>query len=248
MPRILLKLKSEKDYSYNKSYYHKLQGFIYSMLKDGRYNELHNKKGYKFFCYSNIFPIENNKQGSVKNLLISSPNENFISAVKESLEKTKREDKLINIGEMSFKIENILALNLTLKRGCKLIAATPIVIRIPSYTYDAYGIKSDKKYTYWRKEHSFNAFVKQLNDNIIKKYNYFHNTDIKEIFLFEQFVFKKTIVNHVVIDGKEQKFIGSIWEFIFTHLEPEQRKVLEFGLDAGFGERNSFGFGFVNVV
>ena len=127
--------------------------------------------------------------------------------------------------------------------NCRLITATPIIIRIPNYAYGAYGINSARRYSYWRKEHSFDAFVKQLNDNLIKKYNEFHNCDIKEIFLFEQFIFKKTIVNHVIIDGKEYKFIGSIWEFAFSNLSKEHKEVLQFGLDSGFGEGIRLGLG-----
>ena len=31
-------------------------------------------------------------------------------------------------------------------------------------------------------------------------------------------------------------------------MDETQRRILEFGLDAGFGERNSLGFGFVNKI
>lgn len=41
--------------------------------------------------------------------------------------------------------------------------------------------------------------------------------------------------------------LSSIWEFAFSYLRREQRGVLEFGLDCGFGELNSLGFGFMNV-
>ncbi len=56
------------------------------------------------------------------------------------------------------------------------------------------------------------------------------------------------VCNHIIEEGKEHKVIGSIWEFAFSHLSPEQRDILEFGLECGFGERNSLGFGFVNTV
>ncbi len=46
---------------------------------------------------------------------------------------------------------------------------------------------------------------------------------------------------------KEYKAIGSLWDFMFTRISREQKKVLDFGIDAGFGERNTYGFGFVNV-
>ena len=62
------------------------------------------------------------------------------------------------------------------------------------------------------------------------------------------FKFKKQVVNHVIINGKEQIIVGSIWEFWFSYLNKEQKKILKFGIDCGFGERNSLGFGFMNVV
>ncbi|PKP59881.1 MAG: hypothetical protein CVT89_00760 [Candidatus Altiarchaeales archaeon HGW-Altiarchaeales-2] len=45
----------------------------------------------------------------------------------------------------------------------------------------------------------------------------------------------------------EHKVFGSVWEFNFNHLNDSQRRILEFGLDTGFGEMNSLGFGFMNV-
>jgi len=50
-----------------------------------------------------------------------------------------------------------------------------------------------------------------------------------------------------MIDGKEQVSVGSLWEFTFSYIGKKQRKLLEFGIDCGFGERNSFGFGFMNI-
>jgi CRISPR-associated endoribonuclease Cas6 len=38
-----------------------------------------------------------------------------------------------------------------------------------------------------------------------------------------------------------------MWEFSWSHMDDAQRRVIEFGMDAGFGERNSMGFGFVNI-
>jgi len=246
--RLLVKLKCQNNYVYDKRYYHKLQGFLYNILKDSEYQQLHDKKGYKFFSFSNIFPIENNRYGTTKNLIIASPNEKFIDVLKQRFEELKSNDKTINIGEMLFKVYGLTVFKSRIRNNSRLISATPIIVRIPSYMFGSYGIESNKRYVYWRKEYSFECFVKQLNENLIKKYNEFHNSDVKDVFLFEQFVFKKTTANHVVVDGKEYKFIGSVWEFIFSYLDREQKRILQFGIDTGFGERNSFGFGFVNVV
>jgi CRISPR-associated endoribonuclease Cas6 len=248
--RLLLELTSTKDFEYDLKYYHKLQGFIYSLLRDTPYSILHDKKGYKFFCFSNIFPVPEDgkiKRGDKKKLLISSPDKLFINFLEEKV----KERKEINIGEMQFELNNVKRFNVKLKKNFKLITATPIIIRIPEKNYEKYKIPMEfrkKRYVYWRPQYSFEAFVKQLEENLIKKYNEFYNVKFEIERIFEMFKFVKSTVNHTIINGKEQMLVGSIWEFGFSYLNPEQKKILEFGIDCGFGERNSLGFGFMNVV
>lgn len=249
--RILLRLEATKDFEYDLKYYHKLQGFVYGLLKDTEYKILHDKRGYKFFCFSNIFPVsENIKAGEEKNLIISSPSKIFVNFLGEKIKKIYEEKIDINIGEMSFKIKRISMFETKLKRkNVRIVSATPIIIRIPERNYDKYGIiERKKRYVYWRPEYSFEAFIKQLEENLFKKYKEFYNEEIEEFPIFEQFKFKKSLVSHVIINGKEIKMIGSIWEFGFSYLDDKKKKLLEFGIDCGFGERNSLGFGFVNVV
>jgi len=132
--------------------------------------------------------------------------------------------------------------------SCTVASATPIVIRIPQYAYANYGIPSELPYLYWRPEVDFNAFIKQLEDNLFKKYNEYNGTETEKFPLFELFNFKKPTMNEIIEEGRSIPVHGSIWNFQFSHLTGQQRKVLEFGLDCGFGERNSLGFGFVNRV
>jgi len=243
--RIIVRLQSLADSAYDMKYYHKLQGFVYSLLKDGPYHVLHDKKGYRFLCFSNMFPPENIKKDDVRNLIVSSPDSVLIKLLKEKL----LEKENACIGEMSFKIEEVSILELKTQKNCKLITGTPIIIRIPKRNYEKYGVKPPKDYDYvfWRKNYSFEAFIRQLESNLFKKYNEYHKIEIKEFRIFEQFLFKKQVCNHIIINGKEEKVFGSIWEFIFSYLDNEQIKILQFGLDCGFGEMNSMGFGFMNV-
>ncbi|MEM4625772.1 MAG: CRISPR-associated endoribonuclease Cas6 [Candidatus Aenigmatarchaeota archaeon] len=250
--RILLRLEALKNCIYDMKYFHKLQGFIYRLLKETEYRVLHDKKGYKFFCFSNIFPIGDMKVGDKRNLIISSPDVLFIKFLAEKIEELKNMKKPINIGEMLFEIEDFLILKTKLEKSTRIVSATPIVIRIPERNYDKYGIPKKfrkKRFVYWRPTYPFEAFVKQLEENLFKKYNEFYKTKIEEFQIFEQFkcIKEKPIVCNVIIDGKEQQIIGTLWEFIFSYLNKEQKKILEFGIDCGFGERNSLGFGFMNI-
>ena len=248
--RLLLKLRTLKDQTYDLKYHHKLQGFIYDLLNGTPYAKLHDRKGYKFFCFSNIFPLENMRTGDIRNLIISSPDAGLIEVLNRRLAEAVEEEKPANIGEMSFKLEEVRLLKPKLWRSCKLITGTPIVVRIPKENYGKYGIKppKDYDYVYWRKQYPFKAFIKQLEENLFKKYGEFCRRSLKEFPLFERFMYKKQVCNHVVLGEKEIMILGSVWEFSFNHLNEEQSKILQFGLDCGFGELNSVGFGFMNVV
>ena len=247
--RLLVTLQATKDFTYDLKYFHKLQGTIYSLLKNTEYSILHDKKGYKFFCFSNIFPVPSNcqiKGGREKNLVISSPDKLFIKMLCNKLD-----GKVLHIGEMEFEVKKIKKLRVKLRRNCRLISATPIIIRIPEKNYERYGIPPEfrkRHYVYWRPQYSFEAFVKQLEENLIKKYKEFFKEDFEIEGIFEVYRFRKSVVNHVIMGEREQKFVGSLWEFWFSYLTKEKKKILEFGVDCGFGERNSLGFGFMNVV
>lgn len=245
--RLLIKFKSQIDQVFQTNYFHKFHGFIYNLLKETPLKEIHNLKSYKYFCFSNLFPIGNIKKEDTKYFIISSPSKIFIKIISEKLKELDE----VHIGDYSFLIEDIFILQPKLRKNYKLISATPIIIRIPEARYNEYYIPKElrkKRYIYWRPTIDFKAFVKQLEANLFKKYNNFYNTKIEEFPIFEQFKFIKPCSNILTIKGKDYTIVGSLWEFSFSYLNKEQRKILEFGIDCGFGERNSYGFGFVNIV
>jgi len=244
--RILIKFESNIDQVYQNNYFHKFSGFIYNLLKETPFRELHDQKSYKFFCFSNLFPIKDIKKGEIRNFIVSSPSKIFIKIISERLSGLRE----IHIGDYSFTVKEISTLKPKLRKNCKLISATPIIIRIPESKYNEYEIPKElrkRNYVYWRPEIDFIAFVKQLEANLFKKYNNFYKTKIKEFPIFEQFRFIKPCTNILTIKGEDYHIVGSLWEFSFSYLTKEQKEILEFGIDCGFGERNTYGFGFVNI-
>mgnify|MGYP000039750843 CR=1 FL=1 len=240
--RIIIKLEDEKKQVIDNAY-NKLQGFVYSLIRE-KFAPIHDKKGYKFFCFSNIFPFEGSR---IRNFIISSPSKELINSIAEKLEI----GKIVNIGEMQFKIKEYSIFEVKIpKRNVHICSSTPIIIRIPEARYNSYNIPQEerkKRYVYWRPKYSFEAFLKQLSENLIKKFNDFYGTEIYKYDLFEQFIFKKSVYSNLTINGKDYPFAASLWEFLWSYMDSVQRKIIEFGIDAGFGERNSMGFGFVNV-
>ncbi len=250
--RLLVTLKAAKAQGYESLYHHKLQGCIYELLRASGFGTVHEKEGYKFFCFSNIFPIGDMHEGDRAKLLIASPNTALIASLEGTLRAIAASETRVHIGEMSFDLLDIKRVEIKLEaRTLRVLTATPVIIRIPERNYDRYEIpESERKqrYVYWRPKYSFEAFLKQLSENLIKKYNEFHGTELDTSDLFEQFVFRRPTATKVVIEGREYVLVGSMWEFIWSSLTKLQRTLLAFGLDAGFGERSSMGFGFVNKV
>ena len=248
--RVLVELRALCDCVYDLMYHHKLQGFLYRLLAGSAYGDLHDRRGYKFFCFSNIFPSVDMRKGDGRRFLVSSPDAGLIQVLVEQLDRLQRTGERVNVGEMSFCVKGVSVLEPRVGRSCVLAAGTPIVVRIPRANYARYGIEppEDYEYVYWRKQYPFDAFVKQLEDNLFKKYNTFYNTRLESFPIFEQFVFQKQVCNHVVFEGKEAKLFGSLWRFPINTLSEEKWRILQFGLDAGFVELNSLGFGFVSIV
>lgn len=109
---LLVKLRCTESCPYEMQYHYHLQGFIYSLLEGSRYHYVHNKEGYKFFCFSNIFPVKDLVKNDVRTLIISSPDSGFISYLEEILLHPSNLE--VKVGCMRFKIDYIDKLNVKL--------------------------------------------------------------------------------------------------------------------------------------
>lgn len=251
--RVIVKLEALDDCAYEYEYHHHLQGLIYNLIKGSEYSYLHDKKGYKFFCFSNIFPAMDLKKGDKKTLIVSSPDDLFIKRLEEAFLKNQRNRDKVKVGKMSFTIDNISLLKFRLDgRDQNLITGTPIVVRMQKDRCKEYSINLDKlyDYVYWRKEYPLTAFIKQIEDNLIKKYMEFYNeVPNSNVFpLIQMLTFRKQISTRLHFEEGTQIVIGTAWEFHFRGLSDDQIRFLEFSVDVGFGEMNSRGFGFMNLV
>lgn len=245
--RILITFKSLKDCAYLNCY-DKLRGFVYSLQKESTAFNKHDIIGYKLFTFSNVFPVSELKREEIKHFIISSPSKDFIYYLMGRLTEMQEKKSIQNIGEYQFLITSVKTLSPKVTKSCELITGTPIVLRIPKQGYEKYGIKSARPFEYWKPEYDFNAFLKQLTDNLLKKYEQHYSKKPISKHLFEEFEFKKSVSVVKVEEGKNIPVIGSIWKFKFNHLDKEQQEILQLGLDSGFGEMNSSGFGFMNKV
>jgi len=156
----------------------------------------------------------------------------------------------VRIGKNRLIIDNISSFETRLKIPFTLITGTPIIMRISKERYQKYDIetKYPYAYVYWRKEYPLEMFIRQLEENLRSKYNEFIGREVakeSEQPLFQKLIFKKQISTRINLHDTEQIVIGSLWEFSFD--DELNVELLQFGLDCGLGERNSMGFGFMNV-
>jgi CRISPR-associated endoribonuclease Cas6 len=226
------------------NYHYNLQGLIYTLIKDTEYAYVHDKAGFKFFCFSNLIPITSPiVNGEIRTLVVSSPDISFISVL---YEKMKMLDGLIKVGNMKFRFDSAQRLNLKVPEtgSCTMITGTPIIIRIPWEKYKKYGISPpiNYEYLYWRRDHPLEVFLSQLWDNLQRKYNeYFRidnanqnlDSDIEPFSFFSKFIFRKQISTKLFIKNSEQIVIGTTWEFLFER--PECRDITQFALDGRTG-------------
>lgn len=248
--RLMLILRAEQDQKDVSTEYNKMQGFVYSQLLEAGLGGIHDRDGYKVFSFSNIFPYGDAKEGDIRKMIIASPSKMVIERLKDVF--SEKVGNIFNIGDCLFSLQRIQSFGLKVGTPLKVVCATPIMLRIPEKMYDTYQIPEEERrsrYVYWRPQIAFEAFIKQLSENLIKKYNDFYGTEISHPSLFEQFFFKRPVHTRIIIDGgKSYGVAASMWEFRWSHMDDVQKKIITFGLDAGFGERNSYGFGFVNEV
>jgi CRISPR-associated endoribonuclease Cas6 len=211
------------------------------------------------FCFSNIFPAEDLGMNDIRTLVISSPSSEFISLLYEMVSRYKNTAEIVRVGHMKFRIvsHHTSYVKVPDDHHFNLITGTPIIVRISRESYETRGVKprKDYPYIYWRSEYPVDLFISHIENNLRKKYcSYFgcnDDSDNKHLTrytseLFYKLKFKKQISTRLFIAGSEQIVIGTLWEFIFEGWG--NKKLIEFALDVGLGERNPLGFGFMNLI
>lgn len=229
----MIKFEPKESIKYSEIDKHAIQGFIYSLLKnDSSFSSLHDVSGFKFFNFSNIFPVSDFERNSLKKLIISSPNDDMIKSLYNQL-KDKTSFKLKN-----HKMELLKVVILGNNNCSSFISATPIVL---------FEDNKRNKYYSFKQNPDFNFFFERLKDNAIKKYNAFHDFDFSlDSDLFTNFEFAREVSVRINKNGNQFIVIGSLWKNLEYDLTSQNNDFYSFLFDNGLGEKNSLGFGFLN--
>jgi len=252
--RILIRLSARRDAAYDNTYHSKLRGRIWDALSGTTWGKSHDENRPKEFCYSNPFPPRDMEEGDDRTLLISSPYEDLLAHVAEDL----LHDRELNIGEMPFHVDDVSALSPDVGEpgtSGTLETGTGVLVRIPPWRLEDYGIDSEHdQATFWQPEFSMEPFRTQIEANLDKKHGLF-GPDYKpgpsdvEGDLFDGYELIKTFAIPVTpTTGQQETWVLSKWRFPYTVRSDDHRRHLNLALDVGIGERNSLGFGFLNIT
>ncbi|MEM3738551.1 MAG: CRISPR-associated endoribonuclease Cas6 [Thermoplasmata archaeon] len=233
--RILVELLPCCSGAYENLNKHAIQGMIYSQLKGTEFEKYHDSNRFKFFTFSDIFPIGNFEIGKKKNLLISSPNEELMNVLCERFEN----QKVVHIKDMEFMIGAVKKFRVKLSN--KYISGSPIVLYKDSISNEYFTFQRNKDLIF---------FLTRLKENALKKYSAYFGEQIEfEGDLFDRLKFRKEVCVRDFKDGREFIIIGSVWRLLEKFSIPDKyKKFYAFLLDCGLGEKNSLGFGFVNPL
>ncbi|ADP77926.1 CRISPR-associated protein Cas6 [Methanothermus fervidus DSM 2088] len=232
--RLLIKFKPKKDFGYTSVNNYTIQGFIYSFLKrSSKFESYHNRRGFKYFCFSNIFPISNFKRGETKNLIISSPAPRLLKTIKKEIKRNES----YYLGKIPIELESVSLFKT--RFGRQFITSTPVVL-----------YKNNRKNIYFsmKKSCDLSFFMERLKENALKKYNAFHDGDYYfDGNIFDRVKYAREVAVRLKRAGKMFIVIGTLWKNL-EKFNMDNKRFYRFILDCGIGEKNSLGFGMLNTV
>ena len=222
-------LKKDIDF---KNSFETIGRFIsFSIMRDEKTKELHQKKGYKYYTFGSFLPIEKDgiyKKDNIYEFNIHTPSE----ILAFSLEKTLRE----NINNPNLQILQVFTKEIKQYFITELYTATPTIVTVENGKF------------YWSisKDGDILKLQRLLHENLEKKYKSFYKEELK---IEQNFIQLIEIKNHkpqtiqIHKNNKIVKFYGNKFRLV-PHEDKVSQKLAFMALSCGLGEKNSFGGGF----
>ena len=221
----------KKDINFKNSFEIISKYISFSMAQDEQLKRLHTDIGFKYYTFGNFYPIQRDgiyKEGGIYKITIRSLNEKLIDTLSQTLRLNINNPNL-SIVQTSKKTINQFFIS-------EIYSATPVIVTM-----------QDGKY--WVKEDDLMILHKQLQDNLIKKYQDFYDEKIEVSQNFIQlFELKNSRLQTIQTDklhshGVPVKFYGNKFRIVPNEDEVSQ-KLAFVAMACGLGEKNSFGGGF----
>ena len=183
------------------------------------------------YSFSNLFPRGEPLPDDERRFLVASPNPELVRALARQL---RREREPLRVRGTAFRLERHETFTVRADRaGLRLVTATPVLLRVRSPTGPGR--------VHWTPALGEDAFLDALNRDLVRRYNAYHATRLhEEIRAIES--------GRLLRAARSGRAPSSYWEFSTGRPAGPARRILAFGIDAGFGEGTRRGFGFVNVA
>ncbi len=205
----------------------------YTMLSNSLLQSLHLDRNIKFYVFNTFNKIEKDKiykKGKIYNFEIRSPNKELLKLLSKYIKSNVNNHKLLVV-ESNLKIVNIDKIE-------SLTTLTPTIITTNGMFWT---IKDNG---------DINILIKQLHNNLERKYNKFYNSKLnsKENFIDTiQLLNSFTIPIKITKNKKDIFLLGNKFK-----IKPKQdeisQKLAFMALSCGLGEKNSFGGGFCKNI
>ena len=216
-----------------------MNSYIYNILsKSEKFKGLHDKKRIKGFSFSNIHPIRDSqvKEKSHYKILISSPKPSIIETLFFGIQTESK----FELGDASFTITSLSVEKWKLSNND--ILETPVFLNVTK--------QDDGKIKPLLFNRERDEYLIQLQKNLLHKHNELTEEQVEIENLFQNVEIdhigeKKEFALPIDFDTGRFTVIGNKLYFKFRDISDEQLKVFQTCFDAGFGERSSFGFGFM---
>ncbi|AIU70785.1 CRISPR-associated protein Cas6 [Thermococcus eurythermalis] len=236
--RLMLTFRPTGDAPRDSVTKHTVQGLIYSHLWGTEYWKRHDEARFKFFTFSDIFPPGDFRAGEEKSVLISSPDGNFIEVLHDRLSGKES----LYLGGL--KVELVRIKKFSLRPRGNFVTGSPVVVR--SMNPDVRGF-----FTFYH-EKSPDYFISRITENALKKYRVFTGEEFElDGPIFDRMVprvrknGRVDVYTRVRMHGASFLIPGSAWRLLQKRITPDNRDFYAFLMDAGLGELNSLGFGFL---
>jgi len=233
---LVCKAYLKKDINFKDSFEAISKYISFSLAKDKKLLEFHDKNIFKYYVFNSFYPLEKEqvyKSGKIYEFKIRSIDEIFINKLIPLL-KENVNNTLFLIVDIQKRVQKEFFIK-------ELYSLTPVIATLENGKY-------------WTFEHSGDIMnlQKLLHDNLEKKYKKFYK---KELISSKNFIQLIEIKNHkpqsicVSIENKKThaindiRFMGNKFKIIPNEDEISQ-KLAFLALGAGLGEKNSFGGGF----
>lgn len=241
--QIKISFNSEKNIVLPIHYNNIVQGFIYNNIDEDLASFLHNKgftinnRTFKLFTFSRILNRgkRENKHfnfGRKVEIIVSSPLDKFCKSLANHMLQSENlylGNNIIKVDQIEI-LDNVITDDEIMIKTLSSIVAYSTLLRADGRKYTCYFMPGDPD------------FNRLITENLVKKYNVLNDTELtfnSELEVIPIGNMRQNIIyyKNFIVKGASGKF-----------LIKGDRKLLQTGIDAGFGSKNSQGFGCVKIV